>query len=509
MSDPTGWTREDEKIKRARTLQIAAHALHSKIAEKARTDINVFIEFVFRFKQAECHRVIQKHLDLNKRAGVLAQKELGKTSQAVARLLWRLGNHPDLLIKLVCASDDLAVDRVMLIRDLISRNKYLKIVFPNLVKNPWIDDWGKKSLTVKRNVFSKDSSIEACGILTSGTGGRADEILFDDVVDFMNAIKYPTQRKQVKETFQNVWIPLLGPHGRAGYLATLHHEDDLTSELLKNKEWNWINLSVTKDPPVSFWPEKWTTEALLSRQNEMGTIEFDRSMRNILHPDRERIIQQGWIRKFSVPPPRGQLRVTSWDFAAGGGENDYTSRTVLDIYPDEPMMRVQSVERWRGLTFNEMIALMISDYDVWTPDHILIENSGFQVIMGRDERIQTYPVIKIVPTVNKEQRVRQTAVFYERGFILFKDGSCDGGIEELLGFPKVAHDDRVDGLTQAVLFGMEKLNRPFDPSRFHAIGSRTFVPGMQSVENPRMRDVNGEMASSRSGRRVGFGGVKW
>ena len=254
---------------------------------------------MFRFKQAECHKKMQAHMDTHKRAGILAQKELGKTSQSVARLLHRLGNHPDMLIKLICASDDLAVYRVMLIRDLISRNKYLKIVFPQLVKSPWIDDWGKKSLTVKRNVFSKDSSIEACGILTSGTGGRADEILFDDVVDFMNAIKYPSQRGQVKETFKNVWIPLLGPTGRAAYLATLHHEDDLTADLMKNKEWEFINLSVTGDPPISHWPEKWTAAALISRQAEMGTIEFDRSMRNILHPDRERICLL-----YTYPSPR-------------------------------------------------------------------------------------------------------------------------------------------------------------------------------------------------------------
>lgn len=508
MADPTGWTEEDAKIRKKKQLAVAAHALYNKIAVVARQDINVFIEFVFRFKQAECHRKMQAHMDTHKRAGILAQKELGKTSQAVARLLHRLGNHPDMLIKLLCASDDLAVDRVMLIRDLISRNKYLKIVFPQLVKSPWIDDWGKKSLTIKRNVFSKDSSIEACGILTSGTGGRADEILFDDVVDFMNAIKYPTQRKQVKETFQNVWIPLLGPNGRAAYLATLHHEDDLTHELMKNKEWNWIDLSVTGDPPVSHWPAKWTTSALLSRQAEMGSIEFDRSMRNILHPDKERIVQEGWIRKFSIPPPRPDLRVSSWDFAASGGEGDWTARALIDINSTESTMRVLRVDRWRGMTYNEMIELLISDFTTWTPDDILIESTGFQVIMGRDERITTMPIKRVVPSVGKEQRVKQTAVFYERGFITFQDGSCELAINELLGFPKASHDDMVDALTQGLLRGIEKMGRPFNPDAARGTGARIFSPSSGPVEMPRIREVEAA-GSSRSGRRIGFGGVKW
>lgn len=507
MADPTGWTQEDEKIKQKKRLAVAAHALYSKIAEAARKDENVFMEFVFRIKQADCHRRMQAHMGSRKRAGILAQKELGKTTQAIGRLLWRLGNHPDLLIKLICASDDLAVDRVMLIRDFISRNKYLHIVFPNLVKSPWIDDWGKKSLTVKRNVFSKDSSIEACGILTSGTGGRADEILFDDVVDFMNAIKYPSQRGQVKETFQNVWIPLLGPQGRASYLATLHHEDDLTNDLMKNQEWEWINLSVEGDPPVSKWPDRWTTEALLARQAEIGSIEFDRSMRNILHPDRERIIHEGWIRKFSTPPPRGNLRISSWDFAASGGEGDWTARALIDVSNAECAMRVLRVDRWRGMTYNEMIELMLSDFSIWTPDEDLIESTGFQVIMGRDERIRTLPIRRVVPSVGKEQRVKQTAVFYERGFVLFQEGTCEKAIEELLGFPKASHDDQVDALTQGLLRGIEKIDRPFDPDKARAIGSRIFSPRTVSAEDPKAREIG--LATSVSGRRVGFGGAKW
>jgi phage terminase large subunit-like protein len=507
--DPTGWSDEDRKIKAQKQISTAASILHRKIAERAHEDFNVFMEFVFRVKQADCHRTMVAHMMGPARAGIVAQKEIGKTTQAVGYILWCLGRNPDLLIKLVCCSDDTAKDRIGLLRDMISRNKYLRMVFPGLVRNPWIDDWTKQSLTVKRDIFSKDSSIEACGVLTTGTGARADLILFDDVVDLQNAVKFPTQRKQVKEAFKNVWIPLLGPTGRAIYLATLHHEDDLTCEIQKNPEWSWIDLSVTGDPPVSRWPQKWPPHALLRRQSEIGSIEFDRTMRNILHPDKERIVQQGWIRKFSGAVPRGNVRYSSWDFAASGGEGDWTARTVLDVYFQERLMRVRRIDRWRGLTYNQMIDGMISDFAEHKPTDILIETTGFQVIMGRDERMVLYPIRTITPAVSKEQRVRQTAVLYERGFILFEDGFCDGGVGELLGFPKVAHDDRVDALTQAVLHGMEKIGKVFNPEGAQGHGQRVFgVHEGTGTEAPRARAIVD--VSSRSPRtRAGFGETKW
>ena len=487
-----------------------ARALERLLARKSRDDVNVFHEFVFRTKQAECHVEMQAHMDREDRAGILAQKDLGKTTQALTRVLWLLGRDPNILIKIVCASDDLAVDRVMFLRDSITRNKRLRMVFPNLIRSPWFDDWGKKSLTVKRIKYLKDSSVEACGILTAATGGRANYILFDDVVDFQNAIKFPKLRGQVKEAFENIWIPMLGPDGKAAYLATPHHEDDLTNHLRKNTKWNWTDLSVKDDPPVSRWPERWTTEALEARRAEIGSIEFDRSMRCILHPDKERIIREAWISKFSTKADKPDVRTVSWDFAASGKDGDYTARAVVDIHIMERIMRVTAIDRWKGLTFNKMIDKMIRDFEEWEADRILVESSGFQVVMGRDERLDVLPVEHIVPKVNKEQRVRQTAPMYERGMILFKDGPTQLGIDEILSFPKGTFDDMTDCVTQGILWGIEMIGRPFSPEHYSAAGARSFSSGGGSSNGSGIgTTANMDEASGRYGKRIGFGAMKW
>ena len=173
-----------------------AYLVYKKIAEKAREDINVFIEFVFRIQQSACHRELQAHMDAHSRAGIVSQRELGKTTQCVARVLYLLGKNPNLRIKIVCSDDKTASDRVVLCRDMIDRNKWLHLVFPNLKRSTSVDNWGKGSLTIERDLFSKDSSLEGAGILTAGIGQRADYILFDDVVNFQNAVQHPSERSR-------------------------------------------------------------------------------------------------------------------------------------------------------------------------------------------------------------------------------------------------------------------------------------------------------------------------
>jgi phage terminase large subunit-like protein len=481
------------------------NALLRKIAIQARKDIDTFVMFVFRVDQAECHSEMQAHMHLERRAGILAHREFGKTTQAMARLLWRIGNNPDIRIKIICGDDDTAVDRIMMARDMISRNRYLKLVFPGMKKNQNFDDWGRKSITVDRPGFSKDSTLEGCGVMTSGTGQRADEILFDDVVTLQNAIAHPSQRDLVKQAFRSTWIPLLGPEGRAIYIATLYHEDDLSCDLRKNSEWKWLDFSVRNDPPFSPWYERWTEAALVKRRSEIGSLDFDRSMRNILHPDDERIVKEAWIRWFSTPPQRG-FRIMSWDYAGSGKKSDYVARAVLDVDMAGKVIYVLSVERWRGMTFNEMITKILEEYDRWTPDVVIDEQAAFQIVVGTDERlVGQIPFRHIVPRLSKEERVRQTAVFYENGRILFREGFCKEGVEELLSFPHTKRDDMVDAITLGVSRAIESIGKSFSPELIGHAVPRSIRMGMDLNVGPKSsgeRDPHDTM-------RAGFRGARW
>lgn len=486
--------------------------IFERAAARARENIDAFIEFVFQVKQAKCHVEMQAHMDAHKRAFILAHKELGKTTQCLGRVLFELGKNPNLRIKVICADDDSASDRVIFLRDMITRNPRLHMVFPDLKRHETIEDWGKKSFTVQRDLYSKDSSVEAAGVMTSGTGQRADLILFDDVCNFQNAIQYPLDRAKVIQSFKNVWIPTLGPTGRAVYIANRHHELDLTSEIEKQTTiWKTLDMSVRGDPPWSPWEERWTSEALLERQVEIGDIEFDRTMRNILHPESDRKIQEAWIRRFSVPPEKRSLRLLSWDYGASGAKSDWTAYSVADIVFEERRIYVRKIDRRQGLSFNKQIEWWIEVATEWNADTILSEEIGFQIVIGTDERIiGQYPIERIVPTLNKEQRILMTGPLYERGFVLFKDGECEGGITELCNFPNVPHDDRADSLTHLVLYAMSKFAKFFAPEQSKWSGARAFTANASPMDGMTARDVRDEDSDERPKTlRAGFRSVKW
>jgi len=84
-------------------------------------------------------------------------------------------------------------------------------------------------------------------VLQTATGGRADLLIFDDIVDLNNAILNPAMRPKVVEAFHNVWLPRLEPGGFAIYIATRWHLEDITGVLMTNPQWRFLVQSVSED----------------------------------------------------------------------------------------------------------------------------------------------------------------------------------------------------------------------------------------------------------------------
>src|SRR5262249_28756677 len=125
-------------------LQAAAlvwHALH-----EARTSPNTFAELCFPdpagrpLRQARVHRELQASLAAHRRALIELPRDHGKSVQVCIRLLWELGRDPALRVKIVCASDALAAERCRFLRDALTGNARLRLVFPHLSptgQHPW------------------------------------------------------------------------------------------------------------------------------------------------------------------------------------------------------------------------------------------------------------------------------------------------------------------------------------------------------------------------------------
>ena len=256
---------------------------HEKFLQGCRDDFNAFMEYCFvdtvtrkPFVQGNIHKRWTRHIAGHSRAMIIAPREHGKTEQlAIGRPIWRVGNNPEMRYKIVTQSDATAVKRLTSIKGHILRNPHVREVFPKLRPHPQVDDWAKHTATVARLGEDKDPSFEAVGVLSSGTGGRADEILFDDVVDFRNAIVMPGLRALVKDTIRDVWLNLLTRDAVAVYIATPWHEDDATADMARNEAWAVLRQPIPANmEPV--WPEMWSRERLLLRRKEIGLRAFAR-----------------------------------------------------------------------------------------------------------------------------------------------------------------------------------------------------------------------------------------
>ncbi|QGH73020.1 MAG: terminase large subunit [Siphoviridae sp. ctCJE6] len=276
----------------------------------ARRDANDFCEYVVKdekgnkISQAEIHREINWHIDecrrLGLNCGILAPWRHGKTEQVVVgRTLKFLGEDPNNRIFIICNSDDNAKARVGSVSRYIERDEEYHDVFPHVVPGPGAD-WGKHKLIVKRPSLSKDGSVEAWGITSSGTGAGCDFLIADDPVDLRNAILNPALRDQVKDSFNNVWCSRLSPGGFKIYIATAWHDNDLTSDLRKNKEWCFLIIKVSADfscmeceSPlkgkftIPLW-DMWPKEKLLKRYSEIGQRAFNRGYRQEALSDEDR-----------------------------------------------------------------------------------------------------------------------------------------------------------------------------------------------------------------------------
>ncbi|MDD4995821.1 MAG: hypothetical protein PHW53_05165 [Patescibacteria group bacterium] len=144
-------------------------------------------------------------------------------------------------IKIISGTDDIASARVSVLKQHIEGGKLPFALHPNKELG-----WTNHKIFVERDAISKDPSVEGRGILSSEMGARVDKLVFDDPVDLKNAIQQPALRPQVKESFRNTWLSRLEPTGMVTYIGTVWHEDDLSMELLSNKRFSFLVMSVNK-----------------------------------------------------------------------------------------------------------------------------------------------------------------------------------------------------------------------------------------------------------------------
>jgi hypothetical protein len=223
---------------------------------------------------------------------------------------------------------------------------------------------------------------------------------------------------------------LMGPKGRAIYIATPWHTEDLTSALEGNSEWNlWkkpaINpykVSVPKgvEAPV-LWKARWHLQALMKRKASIGERAFSRQF--LLEPlsDAEKTFSAlafnlimndktypGAIDPDTVRAFFHQEATAAWPIQRGWGWpivagvdlasslNMKAAWNVIIVAAISPDMRrwVMGVERWKG-KFPETIQRLIRVWNYFRPILTMVENNGYQqsVVDQMGETARDMPIM--------------------------------------------------------------------------------------------------------------------
>ena len=151
--------------------RIEERTLHELLCVQARRSSWRLTEYCFSdengkpFRLAPFHKEWHESWNAGGQHQDIGPRGHGKTENVMAFVLDRLGRNPEEHIKYISAQPDLATGVVAAVGDHIERNPKLHDVWPRLRPDK-SRQWSRHALFVKRELFSKEPSLEAFGITT-------------------------------------------------------------------------------------------------------------------------------------------------------------------------------------------------------------------------------------------------------------------------------------------------------------------------------------------------------
>lgn len=457
---------------------------------RARKDPNDFIEYCFRddnsgepMRQADFHREWQDTMGKHKQVILIGPRGHGKSGQVIGRILWELGNNPNLRIKIVCNNDEKARDRVLEIQTHIGTNQRVQKVFPGL-RPAEQSRWTTDKLFIQRDQVMRDPSVEGGGVLSSATGGRCDILIMDDVADRKNSLTHPSMRESVKEAVKSDWMALLVDGGWAVSICTLWHKKDLNHELggdalreylrgrvpdqsgIEKGQW-YVSFRAVGANFEPVWPEKWPKEKLEEKYRQVGRSAFNRGWRNIATDDTETVVDLDWIQYYKpllLPSKENMVVIQSYDLALSSNptdKNSYFACVTFGLSVDH-INEIYVIDYFQAqINFPEQVRAVIRGYERFKPQVILMESVYYQAALAQYFQHHTlYPIVGVKPHVSKKMRLEGVSPQLESGNVKFNPRMDPKGghailsrgdlVTALCEFPFGDDQDLVDAFTQGV-----------------------------------------------------------
>ncbi|MFZ1786690.1 MAG: phage terminase large subunit [Saprospiraceae bacterium] len=438
-----------------------------------------FLSFIYYintdYKANWHHKIIIKELQAfltdptKKNLAIFIPPQHGK-SEITSRLFpaYALGVNPNLKIAISSYSSDLADSFNRDIQKYIDLKDYYD-VFPETQLNSknvvTTQNWLRNSEVFE--IVGKKGFLKSVGVGGGLTGRAVDIAIIDDPIKDDKEAQSPTFRENVWQWYIKVLMTRLHNNSKQVLIMTRWHEDDLAGRLLNPeinpnyKDWHVIKLQAIKEEIThqddkrnegeSLWPQRHDLEKL----NILKSLSFDAF---------ESLYQQNPFNKSGNKINRDRFHIVdqyqiSFDKIDIWIDGAYTEKAKNDPTGVIPVLFNSKLNTCYILDFQtqrmelpELLEFLPNYFEkigITVGSKIYIEpKASGKSIKQMLVRTTKYPVIEIQSYLvqeGKESRFQAAAPYIESGQMKFKRGSWNESlINQMVGFPKVKHDEAVD-----------------------------------------------------------------
>lgn len=407
-------------------------------------------------------RLENENVVRNRKLVLMPRDSFKSTIITVGYTIMRLVLDPNL--RILIASENFANSKRYLkqIREQFEQNDTLRTIYGNMVGNR---DWREDYITVKGRTKSlKEPSVTCAGLDVVKVGMHYDLIICDDLVSQANITSKDQMDKVID--FYKLAICLFDT-GKAAegetqmvVIGTRWHFNDLYNHLTDNERhvFNFFKRSSYNKDGSLWFPHRLSKEVLEDRKKSLGSAFFSCQYLNEPVDAEDARFKKEWINYYEPEEIKGKklnTYITLDPAIAQEKGSDYSAIVTVGVDSGN----IKYILNYRKVKAQpyELIDMLIDEGVRFKPEAIGIEEAVFAKMLSylmnqkMAERGDYFRIIPIKPnwTRSKEMRIMSLQPIFEYRQIKVKREHTEL-VDELLRFPKGAHDDVVDALAYQV-----------------------------------------------------------
>ena len=457
-----------------------------KLREKGKESLFFLAKAILGFHEMDrkIHKPICDELQqfkLNTRVTVeLPRTWFKSTMVSISYSIWRAINDPNVRGLIAQNTYDNACKKLSAIKDIFEKNQLFRALYPEILPTKQCR-WSAECLEVSRTRAHPEGTFEAAGVGTATTSRHYDFIIEDDTIspkkdDMTGIIQQPTKLDMEKAIgWHNLCHPMLlhPKQSQVIIVGTRWAENDLLG-FVYEKYPNYKNFRMVacerdgepctlEEGGMPTWPERFDEETLRELARVEGPYMFACLYLGKPTAAINQVFKRNWIQYYERTP-KEIFACTSVDLASAEKEEssdpDYNVILTTTIEPKSGRIYVIDYKRAR-MSPGDVINEIFMHYQRHKPVKVIVEGIGYQRTLAHwiKQRQKKQNVMFSVDVEkghkqSKVDRIRGLQPYFADGLVAIRPWMSELE-QELLAFPKGAHDDVIDALAMQMAFWAE------------------------------------------------------